>query len=109
MTVLDAIAWFFGGALLINTIPHLVAGISGRPFQSPFATPRGIGMSSSTVNALWGYLNLVVGYLLLWQVGSFDAGRIADTAIPALGGLLMALFMARHFGRINGGADPDSI
>ena len=29
------IAYFFGGAFLANTIPHLANGISGRPFQSP--------------------------------------------------------------------------
>ena len=31
------IAYFFGGALLMNSIPHLVAGVSGSPFQTPFA------------------------------------------------------------------------
>jgi hypothetical protein len=39
------IAWFFGGAFLANTIPHLVSGISGSPFQSPFASPPGQGLS----------------------------------------------------------------
>ena len=31
------LAYFFGGAFLANTVPHLVNGISGSPFQSPFA------------------------------------------------------------------------
>ena len=35
------VAYFFGGAFLANTIPHLVNGISGLPFQSPFASPPG--------------------------------------------------------------------
>ena len=39
------IAWFFGGAFLANTIPHLVSGISGSPFQSPFASPPGQGLT----------------------------------------------------------------
>ena len=55
------IAYFFGGAFLANTIPHLVNGISGSPFQSPFASPPGEGLSSSMVNVLWGMFNLVVG------------------------------------------------
>ena len=28
------IAWFFGGAFLANTIPHLANGISGSPFKA---------------------------------------------------------------------------
>ena len=58
------IAYFFGGAFLANTLPHLGNGISGHPFQSPFASPPGEGLSSSTVNVLWGLFNLAVGYLL---------------------------------------------
>jgi len=56
------VAYFFGGAFLANAVPHLVNGISGRPFQSPFASPPGQGLSSSTVNVLWGLFNLAVGY-----------------------------------------------
>ena len=66
------VAYFFGGAFLANTLPHLGNGISGHPFQSPFASPPGEGLSSSTVNVLWGLFNLVVGYLLVCRVGSFD-------------------------------------
>ena len=62
MNWLDLIAYFFGGAFLTNAIPHIVAGSMGEPFQSPFATPRGEGLSTSTVNILWGFFNLAVGY-----------------------------------------------
>jgi len=31
------VSYFFGGAFLINALPHWVSGIMGRPFQSPFA------------------------------------------------------------------------
>ena len=48
------VAWFLAGAFLANTVPHLVSGISGSPFQSPFASPPGEGLSSSLVNVLWG-------------------------------------------------------
>ena len=51
------VAYFFGGAFLANAIPHFVNGVSGNPFQSPFASPPGEGLSSSTVNVLWGLLN----------------------------------------------------
>jgi hypothetical protein len=35
------ISYFFGGAFLINAIPYLMMGVTGHPFQSPFATPPG--------------------------------------------------------------------
>jgi len=60
------------GAVLTNAIPHLVSGVMGRPFQSPFAKPPGEGLSSSTVNVLWGFFNLAIGYLLVCRVGDFD-------------------------------------
>ena len=69
------IAYFFGGAFLANTIPHLVNGMSGSPFQSPFATPPGQGLSSSTVNVVWGMFNLVVAYILVARVGRFELAR----------------------------------
>jgi hypothetical protein len=47
------LAYFFGGAFLANATPHFVNGVMGHPFQSPFASPPGQGLSSATVNVLW--------------------------------------------------------
>jgi hypothetical protein len=106
MAWLHWVSYFFGGALLANAIPHWVAGAMGRPFQSPFAKPLGQGFSSSTVNVLWGGLNLFIAYLLLVRVGTFDLRAPADIGAAALGALLISLFGARHFGRFNGGNSP---
>jgi hypothetical protein len=103
MPWLHYLSWFFGGALLTNAIPHFVSGVMGRAFQSPFAKPPGEGLSSSTVNVLWGFLNLVAGYVLVCRVGDFDLHSTVDVAVLGLGALLLALFMARHFGRFHGG------
>jgi hypothetical protein len=97
------LAYFFGGAFLMNSIPHLVAGVMGSPFQSPFATPPGEGLSSSTVNALWGSFNLVVAYLLVVRTGSFELRRTMHVAPFAVGAFVMALMLARTFGRLHGG------
>ena len=107
MTWLHLASYFFGGAFLANAVPHLVSGMMGRPFQSPFAKPPGQGLSSSTVNALWGFFNLVVGYLLVCQVGRFDLRDAADAAALGLGVLVLAVLSARQFGRFNGGNTPD--
>ncbi len=97
------IAYVFGGAFLANAIPHLVNGISGRPFQSPFATPPGQGLSSAMVNVVWGMVNLIVAYLLLARVGQFDLRRTRHAVVLGVGASLMALRLASHFGRFHGG------
>lgn len=97
------IAYFFGGAFLANTIPYLVNGISGAPFQSPFAKPPGEGLSSATVNVLWGMFNLVAAYLLIARVGRFDLRRTSHAAVVGVAILLMALMLAHGFGRFHGG------
>ncbi|HXV00713.1 MAG TPA: hypothetical protein VG166_09455 [Caulobacteraceae bacterium] len=106
MPWLDLVAWFFGGAFLANAVPHLVSGMMGKPFQSPFAKPPGQGLSSSTVNVLWGVFNLAVGYLLVCRVGNFELRNPIDVTALGLGGLLMAIISARQFGRFNGGNTP---
>ena len=42
----DYLAHFFAGAFLANGVPHFVQGICGNKFQSPFASPPGVGESS---------------------------------------------------------------
>lgn len=106
MHPLDLLAGFFGGALLMNALPHIASGAMGRKFPSPFASPPGRGLSSPTVNMLWGMGNLAAAYGLLWQIARIDPGRGAQMAPLALGVLLMGLFHARHFGGLNGGNGP---
>ncbi|OCJ11613.1 hypothetical protein A6U86_00655 [Rhizobium sp. AC27/96] len=101
------LSYFFGGLFLMNAVPHLVSGVMGQPFQTPFATPRGEGLSSSTVNVLWGFTNLVIAYLLVCEVGDFSLNDTSDVLSLGLGALLIALFCAQHLGRFHGGNDPE--
>ncbi len=96
-------SYFWGGAFLANAVPHLVSGMTGHPFQSPFATPSGVGLSSAVVNVLWGSFNLVIAYLLLARVGKFDLRRTSHALVAGLGAFLMALMAAYAFGRFYGG------
>lgn len=107
MAWLHCLSWFCGGMFLMNALPHLVSGATGRPFQSPFAKPSGEGLSSSTVNMIWGLLNLVVAYGLICRVGAFDLHIVPDAATAGLGMALIGLFSARHFGRFHGGNAPE--
>ncbi len=97
------IGYFFGGAFLVNAIPHFVSGVTGHPFQSPFATPPGEGLSSAWVNVAWGSANFVVAYLLLVRVGNFESRRWRHVLAAGAGGLAMALMLAFSFGRFYGG------
>ena len=103
MTWQHDLAYFFGGAFLANAVPHYVSGVMGRSFQSPFAKPPGKGLSSSTVNVLWGFANLVFSYGLILRVGQFDLRAADHIASLGLGLLLMGVFAARTFGRFHGG------
>ncbi len=97
------VSYFFGGVFLTNAIPHFASGVMGRPFQSPFAKPPGQGLSSSTVNVLWGAFNIAIGYALVFHVGSFGIRDWDGAGAFGAGAFLIALFSARHFGRFNGG------
>ncbi len=67
------VSCFFAGMFIANFVPHFIHGISGDSFPTPFANPPGKGLSSPTVNVLWGLLNLVIGYLL------YQGGKISNT------------------------------
>ena len=107
MEGLYLVSYFFGGAFLTNAVPHFVSGVMGEPFQSPFAKPPGQGLSSSTVNVLWGFFNIVVGYALVCRVGDFSVRTTSDVAVFGFGILLMGLLHARQFGRFHGGNSPE--
>jgi len=106
MMWLHDLAYFFGGAFLANAVPHYVSGIMGRAFQSPFAKPPGRGLSSSTVNVLWGFANLVVAYCLVLRVGQFDLRAADQIGCLGLGLLLIGVMSARMFGKFHGGNSP---
>jgi hypothetical protein len=103
MNWLDLLAYFFGGVFLCNAIPHGVGGLMGQAFQTPFAKPPGRGLSSSTVNVLWGFFNAAVAYALLGHVGHFSWKDTQDVLAGGAGALLIGLLSARHFGRFHGG------
>src|SRR5215471_13552791 len=100
------VARFFAGAFLTNAVPHFVSGLQGRPFPTPFASPPGKGESSSQLNVIWGAANAIIGYLLLFRVGVFSAHSLRQILIVGVGGLIMALRLATHFGGLYGGTSP---
>jgi len=108
MQWLPDVYYFLGGIFLTNAVPHFVNGVSGRPFQSPFANPPGRGLSSSTANVIWGSINAVAGYALLCLTGGeFSFKNTNDIVALGLGIFLSALFLARYFGRFHGGNAPN--
>jgi hypothetical protein len=106
MEWLHHLGYFGGGAILANAVPHFVSGVMGRPFQSPFAKPRGEGLSSSTVNVIWGFANLALAYWLIRRIGDFDLHATSDVLALGSGMLLSGIALARLFGRFHGGNAP---
>jgi hypothetical protein len=97
---MDYLAYFSSGLLITNGIPHFVNGISGRKFQSPFASPPGVGESSPQINVIWGMVNFILGYLLLAGIGDFTIGITVDVLLFGAGSVLMAVILSWHFGRV---------
>ena len=77
-------------------------GLQGRPFPSPFASPSGIGQSSPVVNFLWGFLNLLAG-ILLFARQPLTANFYPNLTALFMGILLLGLFNATHFGKVQRG------
>jgi deazaflavin-dependent oxidoreductase (nitroreductase family) len=88
-----------GAALLVNAVPHGVAGVQGKPFPSPFADPPGVGTSPPAVNLGWSALNAVAGALLLRR-GIRSVGEAVAASAAALA---MASVLAFHFGDLSRG------
>lgn len=74
---MEMIGAFFAGALLFNSIPHLVQGICGKSHMTPFNIRSG-----PEVNIIWGWANLVAGGILLYSLGD---GIWENLTILALG------------------------
>ncbi len=95
-------AYFFRErGFLMNSVPHLVAGISGSPFQTPFASPPGEGLSSMQNKSTWWIIvlamfNLLVAYLLLCRTdGHFELRQTKHVISIGLGlPFVMALMLA---------------
>lgn len=71
---MDYLAYFAAGLWLTNGIPHFVNGVSGVKFQSPFASPPG--------------------------VGEFSIGISLDSFTFGIGAILMSLILSWYFGRV---------
>lgn len=93
------VALFFAGMFLCNCVPHLVSGLLGDPFPSPFAKPHGVGDSSPLVNFLWGFVNLAAALALLAH-HPLALALNADLLTALVGALFIGVFLALHFGKV---------
>jgi hypothetical protein len=92
------ITCFLAGMFLANVVPHFVSGISGDRFPTPFARPRGKGLSSPTVNVVWALLNLVVGYAL-FRVGKVSSGGSLALAVFFTGIVTISTWLSVLFSK----------
>jgi len=85
------------GFFLANAIPHMVSGMTGQEFPSPFGDPPGVGLSSPTQNVIWALINLVVGYLLV-RAGKVSSKNTITMVLMFIGISICALMCASTFG-----------
>ena len=86
---------FISGIFLANAVPHFIHGISGNKFPTPFAKPRGKGLSSPFLNILWAFLNFVIGGIFLF----FYIGEITILTIlfVVLGSFVISVILSIGF------------
>jgi hypothetical protein len=99
-----AFAYFLGGAFIANAFPHLLTGIAGRPFPTPFASPPFTGLSSPAVNIAWALGNLAIAYLLLLRLRPIDFREWSQLAFAVAGFLLMTFLLGRSLRRLRAAA-----
>lgn len=92
MTVRRMLSRVAAGVLLANAVPHGAAGVRGRRFPTPFASPPGRGLSSPGLNVVWSAMNAVAGVAVL---GRRTSGR--EWLAVGAGGAVMGVFLARYF------------
>ena len=85
------------GFFLANVVPHMINGMSGREFPSPFGNPPGVGLSTPTENVIWALINLVIGYLL-FRVSKADSKNTIAHVLMFVGVAMCALMCAASFG-----------
>lgn len=91
------LAGFGAGFFLANVMPHMVNGVSGSEFPTPFATPSGVGLSSPITNVIWALINLLLAYILI-RVSKIKFDNIIGMAVIFVGIGLCAFMCAKNFG-----------
>ena len=95
MSIVNTIGWFLSGVFVVNTIPHLIHGVSGEKFPSPFDKPHGKKLSSPTLNVIWAFLNFsIFSAIVYFNQSSFTA---IHGVIMLVGAFAMAIFLSSYF------------
>ena len=87
------VACFFAGFWTLNVLPHLLHGINGQAFPTPFASPPFQGLSSPMVNTVWSLSNIVLAYWLA-RKGKLSPTRPVTMWLFFFGFAVLACFMA---------------
>jgi hypothetical protein len=99
MIFLHYLSNIFAGLFLCNAFPHLASGLRGEPFPTPFAKPRGVGLSSPLTNTLWGSGNLAVAIALL-GISPIVSVWSLQMLFTAVGFVFAGIPTSIHFGRV---------
>jgi Na+-driven multidrug efflux pump len=54
------------------------------------------------VNVIWGLVNFLIGYVLIFGVGEFAFGLTRAALMVGIGALIAAVFLSLYFERIRG-------
>jgi|SRR5579883_1451019 len=75
---------FLAGVFLTNALPHLIHGLDGDEFPTPFASPPGVALSSPLTNVFWALFNIALG-LIFFHIGAVSKTNARSIATMFLG------------------------
>ncbi len=84
--------------LVSNSLPRLMQCVSGNRFPTPFSNPPGVGLSSPSLNVVWGLANLIVGYIL-YRVGDVSTGGIWSSVVFLIGFAALSMMSSFTFAK----------
>jgi hypothetical protein len=98
---------FLTGVFLTNALPHLIHGIDGDAFPTPFASPPGVGLSSPLTNVIWALFNVALGLIFFrisaasktnaWSIAMiFSGAAVVSIAFSLLAPSMLVNFKTTH-------------
>jgi hypothetical protein len=86
---------FFSAVLFVNALAHFTHGISGESFAGPYKFLFSSGVVNHLANVIWGFVNIVLGYLLFVRSEPFSTTNKKATFF--IGILAMGIFLCLVF------------
>jgi len=97
--------YFLSGVIIVNGIPHLINGLSGRywPKKSKLISKAEESFQkrkfscSPVANFIWGFINITIALFIILKVGNLHFSISFELCSLLLGNLIGGIYIAWNF------------